>query len=171
MFGFYPPNRVIKKMPIGPSRINREMVTAMMTPRISIMTTVGGRGKERNVRQHLIRNQRVKPKTNDPKVIRGLALGTLNERTRNQFLTREFKMALALSSILSIAGFTRAIFFRTPFPEALAVTCALGMIVFSSICLGAILPILLEWIGVDPAHSSTKKKKERVYGKYSMRCC
>ena len=64
-------------------------------------------------------------------------------------------MALALSSILSIAGFTRAIFFRTPFPEALAVTCALGMIVFSSICLGAILPILLEWIGVDPAHSST----------------
>jgi hypothetical protein len=31
----------------------------------------------------------------------------------------------------------------------------LAMIVFSSICLGAILPIILEWIGVDPAHSST----------------
>jgi Mg/Co/Ni transporter MgtE len=29
------------------------------------------------------------------------------------------------------------------------------MIVFSSVCLGAVLPIFLEWIGVDPAHSST----------------
>ena len=88
-------------------------------------------------------------------VIRGLALGTLNESTRAQFLTREIKMASALSMILSIAGFGRAILFKTAFPEAVAVTFALGMIVFSSICLGAILPILLEWLGVDPAHSST----------------
>ena len=88
-------------------------------------------------------------------VIRGLALGTLNDKTRGQFLTREFKMALALSVILSIAGFCRAIFFKTAFPEALAVTAALCIIVFSSVCLGAILPIVLEWFGVDPAHSST----------------
>jgi hypothetical protein len=88
-------------------------------------------------------------------VIRGLALGTLNDQTRNQFMTREFRMALALSGILSVAGFARAIFFRTPFPEALAVTMALAMIVFSSVCLGAILPLVLEFLGVDPAHSST----------------
>lgn len=88
-------------------------------------------------------------------VIRGLALGTLNERTRTQFLTRELKMAGALSVILSVAGFCRAIFFKTAFPEAVAVTAALAMIVFSSICLGAVLPIILEWMGVDPAHSST----------------
>jgi len=91
----------------------------------------------------------------DYAVIRGLALGTLNDKTRGQFLTREFKMAIALSGILSIAGFCRAIFFRTAFPEALAVTVALCIIVFSSICLGAILPIVLEWFGIDPAHSST----------------
>jgi Mg/Co/Ni transporter MgtE len=88
-------------------------------------------------------------------VIRGLALGTLNDKTRGQFLTREFKMAAALSMILSIAGFCRAIFFKTDFPEALAVTAALCIIVFSSVCLGAILPIILERFGVDPAHSST----------------
>jgi len=91
----------------------------------------------------------------DAVVIRGLALGTLNDKTRGQFLTREFKMAVALSMILSIAGFCRAIFFKTAFPEALAVTAALCIIVFSSVCLGAILPLLLEWFGVDPAHSST----------------
>jgi Mg/Co/Ni transporter MgtE len=88
-------------------------------------------------------------------VIRGIALGTLNEKTQGQFLSREFKMAAALSTILSIAGFLRAAAFRTPFPETVAVTASLALIVFSSICLGAILPLLLQKIGVDPAHSST----------------
>jgi Mg/Co/Ni transporter MgtE len=88
-------------------------------------------------------------------VIRGLALGTLNKATQSQFLSREFRMACALSTILSAAGFLRAIAFHTPFPETLAVTCALSLIVFSSICLGAVLPLFLQRLGVDPAHSST----------------
>ena len=89
------------------------------------------------------------------RVIRGLALGTLNENTQNQFLTRELRMAVSLSAILSTAGFLRAAVFQTPFPETLAVTSALALIVFSSICLGAVLPLLLKRLGVDPAHSST----------------
>lgn len=89
------------------------------------------------------------------RVIRGIALGTLNDRTRGQFLVRELKMAATLSFILSVAGFCRTICFRTPFPEAITVTMALSLIVFSSICLGAVLPLILERIGVDPAHSST----------------
>lgn len=89
------------------------------------------------------------------KVIRGLALGTLNTQTQSQFLSRELRMAFALSTILSIAGFFRAIVFHTPFPETMAVTCALSLIVFSSICLGAVLPLFLQRLGVDPAHSST----------------
>jgi len=88
-------------------------------------------------------------------VIRGLALGTLNDRTRGQFLIRELKMAGSLSAILSLAGFLRAAVFRTPFPETLAVTASLVVIVFTSICLGAVLPLLLQKLGVDPAHSST----------------
>eukprot|EP00581_Thalassiosira_minuscula_P012863 CAMPEP_0183718176 /NCGR_PEP_ID=MMETSP0737-20130205/11507_1 /TAXON_ID=385413 /ORGANISM="Thalassiosira miniscula, Strain CCMP1093" /LENGTH=369 /DNA_ID=CAMNT_0025947691 /DNA_START=203 /DNA_END=1313 /DNA_ORIENTATION=+ len=89
------------------------------------------------------------------RVIRGLALGTLNPQTQSQFLSRELRMACALSVILSVAGFLRATLFQTPFPETLAVTMALSMIVFSSICLGAVLPLLLQKCGVDPAHSST----------------
>jgi len=89
------------------------------------------------------------------RVIRGIALGTLNERTQGQFLLRELKMAASLSVILSLAGFLRTIVFRTPLPEAISVTTALSLIVFSSVCLGAILPLGLERIGVDPAHSST----------------
>ena len=88
-------------------------------------------------------------------VIRGLALGTLNENTQKQFLSREFKMAGALSLLLSIAGFIRCAIFRTPFAETFAITCALALIVFSSILLGAILPLILKKLDVDPAHSST----------------
>ena len=64
-------------------------------------------------------------------------------------------MAASLSLILSMAGFCRTIAFKTAFPEAITVTAALGLIVFSSVCLGAILPLILDRIGVDPAHSST----------------
>ena len=64
-------------------------------------------------------------------------------------------MAVALSSIISIAGFLRAVAFQTPLPETVAVTLALGVIVLSSVCLGAVLPLGLQRIGVDPAHSST----------------
>lgn len=87
------------------------------------------------------------------RVIRGLALGTLNERTQGQFLFRELKMAVSLSSILSLAGFLRASVFSTPLAETVAVTCALALIVFSSICLGAVLPLVLKRIGVDPGRS------------------
>jgi Mg/Co/Ni transporter MgtE len=89
------------------------------------------------------------------RVIRGLALGTLNEKTQNQFLARELKMAASLSCILSVTGFVRAICFSTPLPESIAVTAALSLIVFTSICLGAILPLILKRMGIDPAHSST----------------
>jgi Mg/Co/Ni transporter MgtE len=64
-------------------------------------------------------------------------------------------MACSLSLILSTAGFIRAVAFRTPIPETIAVTSALALIVFTSICFGAILPILLKKIRIDPAHSST----------------
>ncbi len=64
-------------------------------------------------------------------------------------------MALSLSVILSCAGFIRAAAFRTPFPETVAVTSALAIIVFTSICFGAVLPLLLRKLDVDPAHSST----------------
>jgi Mg/Co/Ni transporter MgtE len=89
------------------------------------------------------------------RVIRGLALGTLNAQTQSQFLIRELKMACSLSIILSVAGFIRAAVFRTPLMETVAVTTALFMIVFTSVCLGAVLPLGLKKLGVDPAHSST----------------
>jgi Mg/Co/Ni transporter MgtE len=64
-------------------------------------------------------------------------------------------MACSLSAILSVAGFIRATAFNTPIAETVAVTTALSIIVFTSICFGAVLPLILRSMNVDPAHSST----------------
>jgi len=90
------------------------------------------------------------------RVIRGLATGSLHSRNRKPFLIQELNMAVALTIILSLSGFLRAAFLsRTPPTETFAITLSLSMIVFSSICLGALLPLLLQYMGFDPAHSST----------------
>jgi Mg/Co/Ni transporter MgtE len=94
------------------------------------------------------------------RVIRGIAIGALhpnNRRAQIQFIVREFKMALSLSIIVAVVGFLRTIVFHsiTPFSEAIAITVALYMIVFTSVCFGAILPFILQRLRIDPAHSST----------------
>ena len=89
------------------------------------------------------------------RVIRGLAVGTLNERTLRAFLWTEAKMGVALSLILGLAGFLRALVFMVPIAETVAITTSLYMIVLSSVGIGATLPLVMYRCGLDPAHSST----------------
>lgn len=90
------------------------------------------------------------------RVIRGIALGTVNPETTKFFLFRELVMALSLSALLGAVGFIRTILSgQTSFAEAVAICIALMVIVFISILTGAVLPLGLQYIGVDPAHSST----------------
>lgn len=90
------------------------------------------------------------------RVIRGLACNTLNSSNMRQFLYRELSMAISLSALIGIVGLARAILsFETTRAEALAITAALIMIVFISIVLGALLPLLLNFFKIDPAHAST----------------
>lgn len=89
------------------------------------------------------------------RVIRGLAIGTIDSSNQNRFLKREFTMGLALSIVLGLAGFIRAAVFMTPWLETLAITSSLFMIVIISVALGAMLPLGMKKVGIDPAHSST----------------
>jgi Mg/Co/Ni transporter MgtE len=89
------------------------------------------------------------------RVIRGLAVGTLNERTLKPFLMQEVKMAFGLSALLGSTGFIRAALFRTPVGETIAVTASLCAIVAISVALGSTLPLAMKKVGIDPAHSST----------------
>jgi cation transporter-like permease len=88
-------------------------------------------------------------------VVRGLAVGTIDRSNAKSFMKREFAMGLALSIILGIAGFIRAAVFSVPFLETIAITSSLLMIVLISVSTGALLPLGMQAVGIDPAHSST----------------
>jgi cation transporter-like permease len=88
-------------------------------------------------------------------VVRGIAVGTIDRSNVRRFLGREFAMGLALSIILGTAGFVRAAVFAIPWLETLAITSSLFMIVFISVVTGALLPLGMYLVGIDPAHSST----------------
>jgi cation transporter-like permease len=90
------------------------------------------------------------------RVIRALAVGEINIKTRTQFLIREGRMALILSVILSITGLLRCLILSSiSFVETLAISVALFIIVLISVVLGATLPLFLQYFKIDPAHSST----------------
>lgn len=89
------------------------------------------------------------------RVIRELALGTLTRKTTKLFLYIELKMAFCISGILAVSGLIRAAIFFVPAPETVAITASLWMIVIVSIGIGALLPLGMKYVGIDPAHSST----------------
>ena len=64
-------------------------------------------------------------------------------------------MGLCLSLVLGTAGCIRAAVFLTPWLETFAITSSLFMIVIISIVIGALLPLGMKNVGIDPAHSST----------------
>jgi Mg/Co/Ni transporter MgtE len=91
------------------------------------------------------------------RAIRGIALGTLKEDTFVKFITKEAFTGMMLSVILGFFGFLRVTVLSssTTFAESIAISIALLTIVFSSVFLGALLPILFHKIGIDPAHGGT----------------
>lgn len=89
------------------------------------------------------------------RVIRGLAVGTLNHRTTKNFLYNEAKMALSLSFLIGMTGFARAAVFHVPPGETIAVTASVCVIVAISVAIGNALPLGMRRVGIDPAHSST----------------
>mmetsp|Transcript_29788 Transcript_29788/g.30214 ORF Transcript_29788/g.30214 Transcript_29788/m.30214 type:complete len:288 (-) Transcript_29788:214-1077(-) len=89
------------------------------------------------------------------RVIRGIAVGSITKKTYWQFLSREIRMALSLSCILGGAGLVRALVSGVGSVETVTITVALMSIVFISVVTGAMLPMLLQAMDIDPAHSST----------------
>jgi Mg/Co/Ni transporter MgtE len=90
------------------------------------------------------------------RVIRGIAVGTVNASTRNYFIFREFLMACSLSALLGVAGIVRTLLSaQTSLSESFAICVSLMTIVFISIMAGSVLPLLLQACRIDPAHSST----------------
>lgn len=89
------------------------------------------------------------------RVIRGLATNNLHRNNLISYIKKEFYTAILICFILGTAGFLRALAFKIPFKETIAITSSLLMIVMSSIIIGTALPLLMKVVSIDPAHSST----------------
>lgn len=89
------------------------------------------------------------------RIIRGLAVGAVNARTRAWYLLREAKMAAALSATLVLVGLARVVLFHGWSTEAAVISCALALIVIWAIVIGALLPLAFMHIGIDPVHAGT----------------
>lgn len=90
------------------------------------------------------------------RVIRGIALGSINDKNFRQFLARELLMAVSLSIMLGSVGMIRSFLSpHTSNSESFVISLALVTIVFISIVLGSLLPFGLQYLKSDPAHSST----------------
>lgn len=88
-------------------------------------------------------------------VIRGLTTKEMSRRNVWKVLLREFWIAVVIGSLLVCAGFTRIYFSKYyTFTAALAISIALFSIVVISMIIGSIIPILLDFFGIDPAHSA-----------------
>ena len=87
-------------------------------------------------------------------VIRGLATGQISRKNSIKVLLREFGVSLFVSAILVCVAFTRVFLFKQDLISAITVSIALFFIITVSMFLGTLIPLLLERLNLDPAHSA-----------------
>jgi magnesium transporter len=88
-------------------------------------------------------------------VIRGLTTKEMSRRNVWKVLLREFWIAVVIGTLLVCAGFSRIYFSKYySFTTALAISVSLFIIVVISMLVGSIIPILLDFFNLDPAHSA-----------------
>src|SRR5262249_29621789 len=87
-------------------------------------------------------------------VIRGLTTKEMTRHNAWKVLLREFGMSLVIALILVIVGFARVYYTSRHLLSAIAISLSLFLIVISSIISGALIPLILERLDIDPAHSA-----------------
>lgn len=90
-------------------------------------------------------------------IIRALALGQLGPSDWGRVLWRELAVGLALGALLSLVGFARTLFFghvADPVTMGLIVATSITAVVSLGTLVGALMPLLIKRLGLDPAVSS-----------------
>ena len=87
-------------------------------------------------------------------VVRGLATGEISRKNSIKVLLREFGISLVIATLLVVVAFARVYILRQDLMSAIAVSISLFFIILMSMFLGTLLPILLERLNLDPAHSA-----------------
>ncbi len=85
-------------------------------------------------------------------IIRGIAVGEIHPRDLPRILWREFRVAVLCGAALAVCNFGKLIFFdRVGVLVAAVVSLTLVITVIVSQLLGALLPIVADRVGIDPA--------------------
>jgi magnesium transporter len=88
-------------------------------------------------------------------IIRGLAVGDIESRDWSRVLVRELAQGLALGTSLALIGVARAWFGGDGGEMATLIGTTIVAIVTMGCVVGAMMPLLLHRLGLDPATSST----------------
>jgi len=87
-------------------------------------------------------------------VIRGLITKEVTRHNAWRVLLRELGVSVIMAAILSSVGFMRVYWAKGDLVGAFAINTALFLIIITSMSLGALIPIVLERLDIDPAHSA-----------------
>lgn len=87
-------------------------------------------------------------------VIRGLTTKEMSRHNASRVLLREFSVSLCIAALLFFVGFFRVYFSHYDFISAIAISFALFLIVIVSIISGSLIPLILDRLNIDPAHSA-----------------
>lgn len=87
-------------------------------------------------------------------VVRGLTNKEMNRSNAWKVLLREFNISLVIASVLVVICFARVMVTHNDILSAAAISISLFLIVVSSIFCGSLIPLLLDSLGIDPAHSA-----------------
>lgn len=87
-------------------------------------------------------------------IIRGLATGEISRKNSLRVLFKEFGISIYIALILVVVSFTRVFLFNGDLLSAFTVSLSLFVIIMISMFLGSLLPLLLERLNIDPAHSA-----------------
>ncbi|MFN8571608.1 MAG: magnesium transporter, partial [Gemmatimonadaceae bacterium] len=88
-------------------------------------------------------------------ITRALAVGDVEVKDAMRVLLRELGQGVALGLPLGAIGFLRALMWGSPTPVALVVASALIAVVLVGTVVGAMLPLIFQRLGFDPAVASS----------------
>ncbi len=87
-------------------------------------------------------------------VIRGLTTREITRDDAFRVISRELGVALIIASLLVSIAFARVYFSSRDILSSCAISASLFLIIVTSMVLGTVLPLLLERLNIDPAHSA-----------------
>jgi magnesium transporter len=87
-------------------------------------------------------------------VIRGLTTKEITRQNGIKMLIREMGISVIMSLIIVLVGFTRVYYTSHDIISTIAISISLFLIIITSITMGTLIPLILERLNLDPAHSA-----------------